>query len=869
MQEPTRSVEIGGKAYIWSEQVDEAAITIRGVRDKVQLLIDISAGILLVIFLILFIVESLKNGFPIGAMASLSGLWLSIFILFALFLFFRRIESHRQKVRIPAFSKDAPLPEIGEIRSGVPVNIAKLYSEQAMKAVEEAFSLGAQYHHAAIEPLHLFIGAMSTDEVAVAFGRLGIPFDKVKDPLKRRLESRQVGQSPAMSAAAEEVLLSAFVNAYKQGRKQVSGLEVFFESYKKDEFAKELLYDSGIDEQRLENVVTWIRISGKLRERIEEFKKAALFKPTGPMNRAMTSVATPALDAVSEDLTAMAANGRLPMLVGRDKEMEELMRVIEGGGRSVVLVGAQGTGKSAVLAGIAELMVEERVPTILEDKRLVALSLPSIISGASPEQAQERMIQVLIDVQRSRNIILAIPNLEQLTGVSSGGSATADLAALLVDFLDKSNTFAIATTTPQAYTETIERSLLHQVFEKVDVLEPEVNEAIQILESKIGLMEYEQKVVFSYEAVEKAVELSDRYMHEQYLPEKAIAIAKEVALQTFKEKGENGLVTGEDVAKIVSSKTNIPVTEVGTDEKEKLLHLDEQMMGRVIGQDDAVKAVAAALKRGRAELRSDNRPIATFLFLGPTGVGKTELAKTVAEAYFGSEDAMLRFDMSEYQDTQSIHRLIGVPGSNAGGQLTEAVRKHPFAILLLDELEKAHPDILNIFLQVFDDGRLTDAAGRTIDFTNTIIISTSNAGSGYIQDAVGRQEPLEQIKTHLMETELREVYRPEFLNRFDGVIVFRPLDADDVNAIAYLMVNKVASRLEPKGIAFRATDEAVAELAKKGFDPKFGARPLRRVVQEEVDNAIANALLEGKVARRDTIVLKEGGQIEIEKAPEL
>jgi ATP-dependent Clp protease ATP-binding subunit ClpA len=258
-----------------------------------------------------------------------------------------------------------------------------------------------------------------------------------------------------------------------------------------------------------------------------------------------------------------------------------------------------------------------------------------------------------------------------------------------------------------------------------------------------------------------------------------------------------------------------------------------------------------------------------FLFLGPTGVGKTELAKTVAEAYFGSEDAMLRFDMSEYQDTQSIHRLIGAPGSNEGGQLTEAVRRKPFAILLLDELEKASPEILNLFLQVFDDGRLTDAAGRTIDFTNTIIIATSKAGAPYIQEAVREGKPLEEIKTRLLEQELKGVYRPEFLNRFDGVIVFRPLTLDDVSQIAYLMVDKVGKQLEPKGIYFRATDEAMMELAQKGYDPAFGARPLRRVVQEEVDNAIASALLEGRVQRRDTIVLKPGGQIEIEKGAEL
>ncbi|HLD20781.1 MAG TPA: ATP-dependent Clp protease ATP-binding subunit, partial [Patescibacteria group bacterium] len=421
----------------------------------------------------------------------------------------------------------------------------------------------------------------------------------------------------------------------------------------------------------------------------------------------------------------------------------------------------------------------------------------------------------------------------------------------------------------QAYTALVERSILGRIFQKVDILEPDQESAIHMLESKIGGIEYEHHVIFSYEAVERAVKLSDRYMHETYLPKKAIEVARETALQVSKSRGQDALVTGEDIAQIVSSKTGIPTMSVAEDEKEKLLGLEEKMHGRVIGQDEAVRAVSSALRRARTELRSQARPIATFLFLGPTGVGKTELAKTVAETYFGSEDMMVRLDMSEYQDASSINRMLGTPGSQSGGLLTEAVRKQPFAIVLLDELEKAHPDILNIFLQVFDDGRLTDSVGRTIDFTNTIIICTSNAGTQYIQDAVGRAEDLEVIKTHLVEEELRGIYRPEFLNRFDGIVVFKPLAQEDVIEITKLFMKAVASRLDPKGIGFRAEDAAVQELAQRGFDPKFGARPLRRLVQEEVDNAIANALLQGEVQRRDTIVLTAGGKIRIEKGEAL
>ncbi len=426
----------------------------------------------------------------------------------------------------------------------------------------------------------------------------------------------------------------------------------------------------------------------------------------------------------------------------------------------------------------------------------------------------------------------------------------------------------IATTTPQAYAAAIERSVLGRVFQKVDILEPDQNDALQVLESKVGAIEYENNVMFTFEALEKAVQLSDRYMHESFLPKKAIGVAREVALEVARSKGQNASVTGEDVAHVVSQKTNIPLTNVKEEEKDKLLNLEKHMHERMVGQEEAVKSVAAALRRARTNLKSDARPIATFLFLGPTGVGKTELAKTIAETYFGSETSMVRADMSEYQDTQSIHRLIGAPGSDQGGLLTEAVRKNPFSIVLLDEFEKASPEILNLFLQVFDDGRLTDAAGRTIDFTNAILIATSNAGSQYIQDAVAKGEQLETIKTTLIEEELKTTYRPELLNRFDGVIVFKPLSQEEVGQIARLMMNQVAKRLEPKGIFFRAEDDAVAAIAEQGYDPKFGARPLRRVIQERVDDAIANVLLQGEVRRRDTIVLEKDG-IRIEKGKEL
>jgi ATP-dependent Clp protease ATP-binding subunit ClpC len=857
--------------------MDQVSRSLKHTRDRVAMVINVVVLCVAVLALLVFAVSA----FALGAGDRVIDLnfWLEpnptaaaffLAVLCALFIGYRLTEATRLHARIPKPVYDALAPTIGSMPlRGRRVNVARVYDPIAMKAVEEAFALAERFGHHEITPLHLFIGSLAAEKIGIVFGRLGVRFDGLQTSLGNRLTALQKGTPTAFGQEAIDTLLLAFVSAHLMGHEQVSVLELAQEAYRREPFVQELLYSKEVDQSRFDNVIEWVRINDQLRERYERYRKAALHKPVGAMNRAMTSVPTHVLDSVSDDLTADAVYGRLPLLIGREKELAEIFRAIEGGMQSVVLVGPPGVGKNAVLAGIAELMVEERVPEVLQDKRFVAINIPALISGTGPAEAQERLMIVLSETAQAKNVVLAIPNIEQMTGISGGGERSVDLSAILADAISRGITFVVATTTPDAYTEVIERSLLGQVLQKINVPEPDVNTAIRILESKVAGIENQQGVIFSFDALEKCVTLSDRYVHEKYLPQKAVELAREVALDARKNKGVNTLVTGEDVARVLSEKTNIPVTKVGEEERDKLLHLEERMHERVIGQEEAVKAVASALRRARAELRNENRPIANFLFLGPTGVGKTELAKTVAETYFGDENAMLRFDMSEYQDKASIYRLIGAPGTKEGGLLTEAVRKQPFAIVLLDELEKAHPDILNLFLQVMDDGRLTDAAGRTIDFTNAIIVATSNAGSDYIQHAIASGTALEELKTHLLESELRGIYRPEFLNRFDGVIVFRPLTMDDVLQIAYLLIGKSAERLEAKGIHFRAEDAAVSELAQKGFDPKFGARPLRRVIQEEVENAIAKALLEGKAGRRDTVVLKPGGAIDIEKAPEL
>ena len=863
-------VTLNGHFWFFKDEVTDEAIAFQNARARAHVwttallaVLTICAFVIFVLNTVLYVGEAILTPEtwtePSGGMLAL---WLAFFGV--LLLFFRSTDARTSKKAIPPLGTGR-LPEVSFIPSLELVerkaNIGAVLTKETQEALHEAYRLAHQAEHKEVNAVHVFLGAVSTTSLQMLFLRLGLTFEQMKDALRRHLAGVEHGET-TFGEPARAIVAHAFRNALLHGRPHVSVIELFVESFNANEFLRELFFSLNVTEEQVHNVVSWIRVNEQLVERYEQYRRSAAHKPKGNMDRAYTAVETKFLDRVSEDLTRAGVMGRLPLLINREKEMKELLRAIEGGRQSVVLVGPPGVGKKSIIAGLAERMVSERVPKILQDKRLVKLSLPHIVSAEGGAGAEERLLVALQEVGMSGNIILVIEGIDQLVA-SSGG---VDLSSILAGELDKRYTFVIGTTTPQGHT-LIERSILATKLEKILVGEPERTDAIQVLQAKIGAIESKQKVVFTYAAVEALIDLSLRYMHETYLPQKAIVLAEEVALQVSQSGGEWARIGKEQVAQLISEKTNVPVTQVGEAEGQKLLNLETEIHKRVIGQDEAVKAVSSALRRARADLRSAERPIANFLFLGPTGVGKTELAKATAEVYFGAEEAMIRFDMSEYQDKLSLIRLIGTSGES--GLLTEAVRLNPFSLVLLDELEKAHPDILNLFLQVMDDGRLTDGTGRTIDFTNVILIATSNAGTQFIQDAVACGDALESIKAQLIEEELKQIYKPEFLNRFDGVMVFKPLTQEDVVAIAYLMMKKIADRLAAKGISFRASDEAVHELAKKGFDPKFGARPLRRVLQEDVDNAVADFLLRGQVTRRDTLVLGEGGVMTVEKAVEL
>jgi len=802
------------------------------------------------------------------------------FLLFSISLFFdlaiiarfgrMKTDEHHIPRRYRTMDQ-VPAPQVqwAELQSYIEQaeDITPYYSDAGLRVFEDAFLLTHHLGQAQVKIAHIFASILSVHDAQLVFIRLGVSPREFQKRLAYVFSKYEKGTT-TMSVECERLFLRAFREAAIQDMTQVSALHVLQVIAREQNDASEVLYDLGITDKMLSQAVQWVMFERSSSKGYQTWRMLAIKKPKGNMNRSYTAVATPLLDAFSRDLTQAARVGALALTVDREKEFQEISRIFETGRRGIILVGFPGVGKRSIIEGIASRMASEEVPEILQDKRFVELLIPSLIGSAGGQgELEDRIYRIMNEIARAGNVVLFIENIESVVGLSTQGAQNIDISDMIVQSMDRFGLPVIATTSPMKFRQAIEQSVLMNNFEPVMIDEVDPDGAILILEGRAGVIEYKHKVLFTYGALAKAVELSNRYLHEQYLPEKALNLLQEVAAYVSSTKGKDTFVVGEDVAVIVSQRANVPVTQVTEAESDKLLRLEEEMHKRIVGQDEAVTLVASALRRARAELRDQKRPIANFLFLGPTGVGKTELAKTVAQVYFNDENNMIRLDMSEYQDPSSIYRMIGSPSGSAG-YLTEAVRTNPFSLVLLDELEKAHPDILNVFLQVMDDGRLTDAMGRTIDFTNTIIIATSNAGSDFIQDGIRAEKTIEEIKQQLVNQELRQYFRPEFLNRFDGVVVFRPLTFEEIIRIVGLLLKQVSARLEQKGITLQATPEAIQELAQIGFDPVFGARPLRRAIQDRVDNALAESLLQRKMSRRDVAILEKGGKIRVQKAQE-
>jgi ATP-dependent Clp protease ATP-binding subunit ClpC len=627
----------------------------------------------------------------------------------------------------------------------------------------------------------------------------------------------------------------------------------------------------------------------------------------------------------------MAGEGKLDPVVGRAKEIERVIQIL---GRRTknnpVLIGEPGVGKTAIAEGLAQRIANNDVPDILEEKRVVTLDIGLLVAGTKYRgEFEERLKKIMDEIRQAGNVILVIDEVHTLIGAGAAEGAI-DAANILKPALARGELQCIGATTLDEYRKHIERdAALERRFQPVMVGEPSVDETIEIL---YGLRErYEQhhKLKILDSALEAAAKLSDRYISDRYLPDKAIDLVDEagsrvrlinsqlppaakeldkelrqvlkdkddaVRSQDFDKAGElrdremeikaeiraiaqskktdtgtdeaGPVVDEEDIAQIVASWTGVPVNKLTESESEKLLHMEDTLHQRLIGQEDAVKAVSRAIRRARVGLKNPNRPIASFIFSGPTGVGKTELAKSLASYFFGSEEAMIRLDMSEYMERHTVSKLIGSPpgyvGYNEGGQLTEAVRRRPYTVVLFDEIEKAHPDVFNMLLQILEDGRLTDAKGRTVDFKNTLLIMTSNIGSKVIEKGGGgigfefsenqAESQYNRIR-NLVNEELKQYFRPEFLNRLDEIIVFRQLNRDEVKEIADIMLNEVFGRLTEKGITLQVTERFKDRLVEEGYNPSYGARPLRRAIMRLLEDVLAEQILSGSVNDGDTALV--------------
>lgn len=710
-------------------------------------------------------------------------------------------------------------------------------------AAEDAFLL-ASSRRQAITAEHVALVALQDSSVQLLLVRLLVSLPQWKKMLQDIISVLPVGVVDVVETGElQSVVQDATALAKSEGRSPHT-LDLFAAAYRASPPLQRLLTDMNITEEMFFQALRWMLINEQLRARALRLRQAAGEKPQGAMNRTMTATATPTLAACSEDLTLRAVYGGMHMLIGRTSQLEQIFRVFTSGRGGVILVGDNGVGVSAIVEGLANCMVEEDVPELLFDKRLLSIDVQYLVTQG--ESARTQLLFALREAAGAGNIVLALEHIDVLVEERNG-----EFAALVASELERSKILLLCTTHPAGFAR-LEKSPLARVLTKVLVNEPDRQDAISIVESHVGDLEHRHHVAFSLTALVAAVDLGKKYIHDSPLPQSALLLCAEAAAAQAAQKQRQWILP-EDIATLIQQKTGVSVGDVGQTERDVLLNIEDALRARVIGQSQAIHAISAALRRARAGLNLAHRPLASFLFLGPTGVGKTELAKATADTYFGGAAGMIRFDMSEYQSRDAVERFIGRAGE--AGQFTEALRLRPFSLVLIDEIEKAHPDVLNLFLQVMDDGRITDGLGRTIDCTSSIFIATSNVGAVQIQDSVVRKESLDTIKASLMDGPLRETFHPEFLNRFTDIIVFSPLSPDDVVAIAYLHIAKLVEKLAQQNIVLDVSDDAVHALARLGYDPKFGARPLQRAVQERLENPIADIMLRNPLKPRDSIVV--------------
>ncbi|WP_306187964.1 ATP-dependent Clp protease ATP-binding subunit [Streptomyces sp. MK5] len=806
------------------------------------------------------------------------------------------------------------------------VDIGRLLSQPARELVKGAAQYAADHGSRDLDTEHLLRAALSTEPTRSLLSRAGADPDSIASQIDERSGPVHgpAGQGPggepppptslSLTPAVKRALLDAHDMARASGAGYIGPEHVLS--------ALAANPDSAAG-----------HILNQARFAASGLPPEAPDTTAPPRAERLRTTATPTLDKFGRDLTDLARQGRIDPVIGRDQEIEQTIEVLSRRGKNnPVLIGDAGVGKTAIVEGLAQRIADGDVPDILINRRVVALDLTGVVAGTRYRgDFEERLNNIVTEIRtNSERLIVFIDELHTVVGAGGGGEGgSMDASNILKPALARGELHVVGATTLEEYRRIEKDAALARRFQPILVPEPSVADAIEILRGLRDRYEAHHQVRYTDEALVAAVELSDRYLTDRRLPDKAIdlidqagarvrlrartkgtdvrAMEREVEQLTLdkdqavaderyeqatqlrdriaelkqrisetggEEEADEGQleVTAESIAEVVSRQTGIPVSSLTQEEKERLLGLEEHLHRRVVGQEEAVGVVAEAVLRSRAGLASPHRPIGSFMFLGPTGVGKTELARALAEALFGSEDRMVRLDMSEYQERHTVSRLVGAPpgyvGHEEAGQLTEVVRRHPYSLLLLDEVEKAHPDVFNILLQVLDDGRLTDSQGRTVDFTNTVIVMTSNLGSEVISRrggagigfGQGGADADEEARRERILRPLREHFRPEFLNRVDEIVVFRQLTAEQLRQITDLMLEQTRRLMHAQSVAVRFTDQAVDWLAQHGYQPEYGARPLRRTIQKEVDNQLSRLLLDGRVGEgsRVTVDVEDG-----------
>ena len=800
------------------------------------------------------------------------------------------------------------------------------FTRQAANALKLAKTTAQSCNHSYIGTEHILVGLLKEKEGTA--GRILEEFNVEEDALRQLIEELiapsevlAAEKAPEYSPRAMRVLEKSVQEAENQKEAQAGTEHLLVAMLKEtDCVATRLLYTMGVNIQKLYvAVLTAMGIENPTAEELQGGRNQKTQK---------SGAATPTLDQYSRDLTVMAAEGKLDPVVGRDREITRLIQILSRRSKNnPCLVGEPGVGKTAIAEGLAQRIVWGMVPEKMLDKRVVVLDLSSMVAGSKYRgEFEERIKKVVQEVMNDKEILLFIDELHTIIG-AGGAEGALDASNILKPSLSRGEIQLIGATTLDEYRKYIEKdAALERRFQPITVEEPSREEAVAILKGLCPYYEEHHGVKIEEKALEAAVDMSVRYINDRFLPDKAldlideasskvqlagykvpegivekeetihklisgkeealkcgdIELAKELQREqdTLKEELEKAkqkyekqcsrkhlVVTEDSVAEVVAQWTKIPVKKLAEGESRRLAKLEQILHKRVVGQEEAVSAVAKAVKRGRVGLKDPKRPIGSFLLLGPTGVGKTELSKALAEAVFGSEDAMIRVDMSEYMEKHSVSKMIGSPpgyvGYDEGGQLSEKVRRNPYSVILFDEIEKAHPDVFNILLQVLDDGHITDAQGRKIDFKETIIIMTSNAGAkaiiepkrlgfGAVED---EKKDYSRMKEGVME-EVKRMFKPEFLNRIDEIIVFHTLNKEEVKKIVGILLKDLTLRCKDQmGIELKVRDSVKELIAKEGFDPKYGARPLRRAIQNKIEDAMAEEILEGRIKQGDKVII--------------